>query len=82
MNRNSYAQHNRTRDERNRRRRAFKQLDPHDKQMIQRSMSNLAGWTKLTELQAFDLLGAIAEHLAKNEFGDSLPDRIRTRQAE
>jgi hypothetical protein len=67
MNRDSYIQHNRTREERNRRRRAFKQLDPHDKRMIQYSMTNLAGWTKLTELQAFDLLGAIAEYLAKKE---------------
>jgi hypothetical protein len=75
MSRDSHEQHNRTREERNRRRRAFKQLDPHDRAMIQRSMSNLAGWTKLSEMQAFDLLGAIAEHIAKNEFGDSLPVR-------
>ena len=65
MNRNSYAQHNRTREERNRRRRAFKQLDPHDRAMIQHSMSNLAGWTKLSEVQSFDLLGSVGEFLAK-----------------
>jgi hypothetical protein len=67
MNRDSYEQHNLTREERNRRRRAFKQLDPHDKQVIQHSMTNLAGWTKLTEMQAFDLLGAIGELMAKQE---------------
>jgi len=65
--RHSYECHNLARDERNRRRRAYKQLDPRDKQVIQCEMKRLARWTKLTELQAFDLLAAIGEHFAKQE---------------
>jgi hypothetical protein len=65
--RHSYEFHNGCREERNRRRRAYKRLDPRDKKIIQCEMQRLARCTKLSEVQLFDLLGAIGEWLAKQE---------------
>jgi hypothetical protein len=64
--RQSYKYHNGCRAERNRRRRAYKRLDPHDKKIIAREMQRLR-IIGLSDVQAFDLLGSIGEYLAKQE---------------
>lgn len=63
--RQSYVYHNMARDERNRRRRAYKRLDPHDREVVTKSMASLKRWGGLSDMAAFDLLAAIGEFLAK-----------------
>jgi hypothetical protein len=59
-----YVTHNLARDERYRRHRAFQQLDPHDKQVIQKNMARLK-IIGLNDMGCFDLISALGEFLAK-----------------
>lgn len=62
--RRSYEAHNMARDERNRRRRAYKKLDPDEQRVIRRNIERLK-IIGLSDMHCFDLIAAIGEALAK-----------------